>query len=206
MSKKAMIIPPTSKKNLKISGFYLIKNYITNPNIEIGDYTYYHCDQEQEAIEFQNKNILYHFPYLNDQIIIGKFCSIAKNVKFLMNGANHNYQNFLSYPLAFLTDDQNLITTLRENTPQKGNTVIGHDVWIGYNAIILPGVNIGTGAVIGAGSVVTKDIPPYAIVGGNPAKIIKYRFSANKITTMLASKWWNWETEQILTEIMKSEK
>ncbi|WP_425380638.1 CatB-related O-acetyltransferase [Spiroplasma endosymbiont of Stenodema calcarata] len=182
MSKKNVIISPTTKQ-------------ITNPNIIIGDYTYYHCDAEQEAIEFQNKNILYHLPYLNDQIVIGKFCSIAKNVKFLMNGANHNYQNFLTYPLPFLTNDQNLITTFCQSTPQKGNTIIGHDVWIGYNAIILPGVKVGTG------SVVTKDIPPYAIVGGNPAKILKYRFSTTKIKKLLASEWWNWEVEQILTTI-----
>lgn len=168
-----------------------LKNIINNPNIIIGDYTYY---DDPETVENFHKNVLYHFDFIGDKLIIGKFCQIATNVKFIMNGANHAIDGFSTFPFcAFGEDWQNVPLTPK----YKGDTVIGNDVWIGYNAIIMPGVKIGNGAIIAAGSVVTKDVEDYAIVGGNPAMLIRKRFDDGTIANLLKLEWWNWTFEDI---------
>ncbi|AGR41748.1 CatB-related O-acetyltransferase [Spiroplasma diminutum] len=182
----------------KSSKIYLLKDYITNEGIEVGEYTYFYSfKNEQGVIEFQNRNVLYHFPKIhNDKLIIGKFCAIAENVKFLMNGANHNMDSFSTFPFAmfseFKVDKKTLI-------PEKikGDTIIENDVWIGYGATIMPGIKIGNGAIIAAKSVITKDVEPYSIVGGNPAKLIRMRFEEEKIKELQKLKWWDKTLEEI---------
>ena len=146
------------------------------------------------------KNVKYHFDFIGDKLIIGKFCMIASDVTFIMNGANHLTQSISSYPFAIFGHDwQN---AMKDKTyPNKGNTIVGNDVWIGYNVTILPGITIGDGAIIAANTTVTKDVPPYSIAGGNPSKVIKKRFSDEKIETLLELKWWDWNIEKITAHV-----
>lgn len=170
-----------------------LKNIIKNPNIKVGDYTYY--DDFEDVHNFE-KNVKYHFDFIGDQLVIGKFCMIASGVTFIMNGANHLTDAISTYPFAIFGNGWEHAMQGKEY-PSKGNTVIGNDVWIGYNATIMPGVQIGDGAIIASNSTVTKDVEPYAIVGGNPAKEIKKRFSDEDIEKLLKLKWWDWEMEKI---------
>lgn len=170
-----------------------LKNIIKNPNIIVGDYTYY--DDFEDVHNFE-KNVKYHFDFIGDQLIIGKFCMIASGVTFIMNGANHLTDAISTYPFAIFGSGWEHAMVGKEY-PSKGNTVIGNDVWIGYNATIMPGVKIGDGAIIASNSTVTKDVKPYAIVGGNPANEIRKRFAAVEIEKLLKLKWWDWEMEKI---------
>lgn len=174
-----------------------LKNSITNPNIIVGDYTYY--DDFEDVANFE-KNVKYHFDFVGDKLIIGKFCMIASNVTFIMNGANHLTDAISSYPFAIF-DEGWKDAMDGKSYPVKGDTIIGNDVWIGYNATIMPGVTIGDGAIIATGSVVTKDVEPYTIVGGNPAKEIKKRFSDEQISKLLELQWWNWDIEKITENV-----
>ncbi|MCL4120777.1 UNVERIFIED_CONTAM: hypothetical protein GTU68_060620 [Idotea baltica] len=170
-----------------------LKNIITRPNIIVGDYTYY--DDFEDVSNFE-KNVKYHFEFTGDKLIIGKFCMIASDVTFIMNGANHLTGAVSSYPFAIFGDDwQNAMEG--KSYPSKGDTVIGNDVWIGYKATIMPGVSVGDGAIIGAYSVVTRNVAPYTIVGGNPAKVIKPRFSEQHIKELLEMQWWDWPIDKI---------
>jgi virginiamycin A acetyltransferase len=141
-----------------------------NPNIIIGDYTIYN-DFVNNPVLFQKNNVLYHYPINNDRLIIGKFCSIACGAKFIFNSANHSLSSLSSYTFLLFYDewglDKNSLTSAWDN---KGDIVIGNDIWIGFDAIIMAGVHIGDGVVIAARAVVTKDVPPYAIVGGGTCK------------------------------------
>ena len=174
-----------------------LKNIITRPNIEVGDYTYY--DDFEDVQNFE-KNVKYHFEFTGDRLIIGKFCMIASDVTFIMNGANHLADAVTSYPFAIFGGDW---ANAMEGKayPTKGNTIVGHDVWIGYGATIMPGVTIGDGAIIATKSVVTKDVPPYSIVGGNPAKVIRQRFESAQIDLLLQLEWWNWPLEKITRHV-----
>ncbi|MEM8486789.1 MAG: Vat family streptogramin A O-acetyltransferase [Bacteroidota bacterium] len=171
-----------------------IKNTVSNPQIEIGDYTYY--DDPESAEQFEN-NVLYLFPFIGDRLIIGKFCALARGVKFIMNGANHKMDGFSTYPFYIFGEGWEKATPEPGTLPNKGNTVIGNDVWIGYDTLIMPGVTIGDGAIIASRSVVTTDVPAYAIAGGNPAKVIRLRFPEDTITTLLSIAWWNWDIKKI---------
>jgi len=171
-----------------------IKNVIKNPNIIVGDYTYYDAGYDSITPEDFEKNVLYHFDFIEDKLIIGRFCSIASGVKFIMNGGSHNPELFSTYP--FPTFD-NGWEKGDLGTVTKGDTVIGNDVWIGFEALIMPGVQIGDGSVIASRSVVTKDVDPYIIVGGNSAKIIKNRFDDEIVRELLEIKWWDWDAEKI---------
>lgn len=171
-----------------------IKNVVSNPNVEIGDYTYY--DDPEGAGNFE-KNILYHFPFIGDRLIIGKFCAIARGVKFIMNGANHKTSGLSTYPFQIFGNGWEKVTPVPGDLPYKGDTIIGNDVWIGYDALIMPGVNIGNGAIISSRSVVVKDVPAYTIYGGNPARLIKERFSASTVQRLQALAWWNWPVDKI---------
>ena len=170
-----------------------LKNIIKNSSIIVGDYTYY---DDFENVENFEKNVKYLFDFTGDKLIIGKFCMIASDVTFIMNGANHLSEAITSYPFAIFGKDWSNAMEGKQY-PTKGNTTIGNDVWIGYGATIMPGVTIGHGAIIGSKSVVTKDVEPYAIVGGNPAKVIRKRFSDVEIEELLAMRWWDWPIEKI---------
>lgn len=170
-----------------------LKNLIDEPNIEVGDFTYY--DDLEDVNNFK-KNVKYHFEFTGDKLIIGKFCMIASGVSFIMNGANHVTDAISAYPFSIFGNGWEKAMEGREY-PVKGNTVIGNDVWIGHNATIMAGVNIGDGAIIATNATVVKDVEPYTIVGGNPAKVIKKRFSDEKIEQLLELKWWDWDIEKI---------
>ncbi len=171
-----------------------IKNTVTNPNIVIGDYTYYDDLEDSENFE---RNVLYHFLFIGDRLIIGKFCAIATGAKFIMNGANHRMSGFSAYPFNIFGNGWEKVTPKVGELPYKGDTVIGNDVWIGYEATIMPGVQVGDGAIIAAKSVVVKDVLPYTIVGGNPAKCIRQRFDKSTVQSLLEIAWWNWDIEKI---------
>jgi len=176
-----------------------LKNYIKNPNIEVGDYTYY---DDFEAVSNFEKNVKYHFDFIGDKLIIGKFCMIASGATFIMNGGNHLTEATSAYPFAIFGGAwQHAMDG--KSYPSKGNTVIGNDVWIGHDAAIMPGVTIGDGAIIATKSVVTKDVEPYTIVGGNPAKLIKKRFSDDTISKLLELKWWDWDIDKITENVEK---
>ncbi|MXP56898.1 Vat family streptogramin A O-acetyltransferase [Pantoea sp. Taur] len=176
-----------------------IKNTIKNPNIIVGDFTYYDDPEDSENFE---RNVLYHFPFIGDKLIIGKFCAIAKGVQFIMNGANHKLSGFSTFPFYIFGNGWENAMPQAGDLPYKGDTVIGNDVWIGFDALIMPGVKIGNGAIISSRSVVTSDVPAYTIVGGNPAKIIKKRFPDETISTLEKLAWWNWPVEKITKNIM----
>ena len=170
---------------------------IKDPQIEVGDYTIYN-DFVANPLLFEKNNVLYHYPIHREKLIIGKFCSIACGTKFLFNCANHTLKSLSTYTFPLFYEEWELeksnITTAWDN---KGNIVIGNDVWIGYEAVIMAGVHIGDGAIIAARAVVTKDVPPYTIVGGTPAKEIRKRFDAEVIEQLLIQKWWDWSTDKI---------
>lgn len=178
-----------------------LKNVVENSNIEIGDYTIYN-DFIHDPREFQKNNVLYHYPINKDRLIIGKFCSIACGAKFLFNSANHKMTSLSTYTFPLFFEEWGL---KKENVAQawdqKGDIMIGNDVWIGYEAVILSGVTIGDGAVIGCRAVVTKDVPPYTIVGGVPAKPIRKRFDEETIKELQKIKWWDWPEEKITEKI-----
>ena len=178
-----------------------LKNVVENSNIEIRDYTIYN-DFIHDPREFQKNNVLYHYPINKDRLIIGKFCSIACGAKFLFNSANHKMASLSTYTFPLFFEEWGL---KKENVAQawdqKGDIMIGNDVWIGYEAVILSGVTIGDGAVIGCRAVVTKDIPPYTIVGGVPAKPIRKRFDEETIKELQKIKWWDWPEEKITKKI-----
>ena len=169
-----------------------LKNIVKNPNIIVGDYTYYDDFENPENFE---RNVLYHFEFSGDKLIIGKFCSIASDVKFIMNGGNHRTDWFTNYPFPIFGSGWE--SAMPDEWPSKGNTLIGNDVWIGYSATIMPGIRIGDGAIIATKSVVTRDVEAYTIVGGNPAKEIRKRFDASIIQELLLIRWWEWDIEKI---------
>ncbi len=174
-----------------------LNQVVTNPNIIVGDYTMYN-DFVNDPTEFEKNNVLYHYPINGDRLIIGKFCSIACGAKFLFNSANHSLTSLSTYPFPIFFEEWGLERAqVTRAWDHKGDIVIGNDVWIGYEAVILAGVTIGDGAIIGTRAVVTKDVPPYTIVGGVPAKPIRKRFPDDTIAALLALRWWNWPEERI---------
>ena len=178
-----------------------LKDVITGPNIEVGDYTIYN-DFVHDPCDFEKNNVLYHYPINGDRLIIGKFCSIACGAKFLFTSGNHSMKSLSTYPFPIFFDEWDLdAKSICDAWNNKGDTVIGNDVWIGYEAVIMPGVKIGDGAVIGTRAVVTKDVPPYTIVGGVPAKSIRRRFDDVTIEKLEALRWWDWDYEKIKRSI-----
>ena len=173
-----------------------LKPLVTAENIEIGDYTYY--DDPDGPDLFQQKCVLHHYPFIGDRLIIGKFCAIAEGARFIMNGANHAMSGFSTYPFNIFghgwEEGFDPSTWSRE---MRGDTVLGHDVWIGMEAVILPGVTIGHGAIVAAKSVVTHDVAPFAVVAGNAAKIVKMRFDKRIVARLLKVGWWDWPVDKI---------
>ncbi len=174
-----------------------LNTIINNPNIIVGDYTIYN-DFVNDPTQFEKNNVLYHYPINQDRLIIGKFCSIACGVKFLFNSANHTLKSLSNYTFPLFFEEWGLnkknVASAWDN---KEDIIIGNDVWIGYEAVIMAGVHIGDGAVIAARAVVTKDVPPYTIVGGTPARKIRMRFEEETIAKLQQIQWWNWPVEKI---------
>ncbi|WP_353095151.1 Vat family streptogramin A O-acetyltransferase [Tissierella praeacuta] len=190
--------PNSIYPNENIKNICYIRNVIKNPNIQVGDYTYY--DDINGAEKFE-KHVTHHYEFIGDKLIIGKFCAIAKGIEFVMNGANHRMKSVTTYPFNIMSNGWEKTTPTLEELPLKGDTVVGNDVWIGQNVTVMPGVHIGDGSIIAANSVVTKDVPPYHIVGGNPCKIIKKRFDDELIDYLLKLKWWDWSEEKIFKNL-----
>lgn len=185
-----------------------LKNIIANPNIIVGDYTIYN-DFVSDPTRFETNNVLYQYPINHDRLLIGKFCSIACGAKFIFTSANHTLKSLSTYPFPLFFEewglDKRKVASAWDN---KGDIVIGNDVWIGYEAVVLSGVHIGDGAIIGARAVVTRDVPPYTIVGGVPATEIRKRFDEAAINKLLQVRWWNLPFETIndlLPSIMNGE-
>lgn len=177
-----------------------VKNVVKAPNIQIGDYTYY--DDSVAPTDFEKNNILFNYPEFGEKLIIGKFCQIASGTKFIMGPANHRLCSVTTYPFnvfggAFTENTPDHVSQL----PHKGDTVVGNDVWFGRESVIMPGVKIGDGAIIAAYSVVAKDVEPYTLVGGNPARFIKKRFNDELTGLLLRLKWWDFQGEK-LAEIL----
>lgn len=174
-----------------------LKNAITDPAITVGDYTMYN-DFVNDPVGFEKNNVLYHYPINRDRLIIGKFCSIACGAKFLFNSANHTLSSLSTYPFPLFFEEWGLEKrNVAESWDNKGDIVLGNDVWIGYEAVIMAGVTIGDGAIIGARAVVTKDVPPYTVAGGIPAKPIKKRYPEETIAALSELKWWDWPENRI---------
>jgi virginiamycin A acetyltransferase len=168
-----------------------LKNLINQSNIMVGDFTYY--DDPDDVHNFL-RNVLYHFDFVGDKLIIGKFGQIATGARFIMNGGNHALKGFSTYPFKAFGQEWSNVPL---ESDIKGDTIIGNDVWIGNSATIMPGIKIGDGAIIATNSVVIKGVEPYAIVGGNPAKLIRKRFDDDTIQKLLALRWWDWPIEKI---------
>ena len=178
-----------------------LKNVITDANIEVGDYTMYN-DFVNDPKDFQKNNVLYHYPINRDRLTIGKFCSIACGAKFIFTSANHKLGSLSTYPFPLFFEEWDLDrSNVTDAWDNKGDIVIGNDVWIGYEAVIMQGVTIGDGAIIGTRAVVTKDVPPYSIIGGVPAKPIRKRFSDEVISQLLEIKWWDWSDDKVKENI-----
>ncbi|MGW4532835.1 CatB-related O-acetyltransferase [Nocardia sp. NPDC004340] len=176
-----------------------LKPHVTSPNIEVGDYSYF--DDPVAATAFETDNVLYAFG--PEKLIIGKYCAIASNTRFIMAGANHPTAGVSTFPFTIFggtwaEETMDIITSI----PSRGDTVVGNDVWFGYNSLIMPGVRIGDGAIIATGAVVTADVPPYTIVGGNPAQVVKQRFSDAEVAMLLRAAWWNWPVD-LITEYVR---
>lgn len=178
-----------------------LKSVVKDPNILVGDFTMYN-DFVNDPRQFEKNNVLYHYPINHDKLVIGKFCSIACGAKFLFTSANHTKTSLSTYPFPIFFEEWGLdIQDIKSAWDNKGDIIIGNDVWIGYEAVILSGVTVGDGAIIGARAVVTKDVPPYTVVGGVPAKTICKRFSDDTITDLQKIRWWDWPTEQLQAHI-----
>lgn len=174
-----------------------LKDVITGPNIEVGEYTIYN-DFVRDPRDFEKNNVLYHYPVNGDRLVIGRFCSIACGAKFMFTSGNHSMQSLANYTFPIFFDEWGLdAKDICDAWDNKGDTVIGNDVWIGYEAVIMPGVKIGDGAVIGTRAVVTKDVPPYTIVGGVPAKPIRRRFDDATVEKLEALRWWDWDKDRL---------
>lgn len=174
-----------------------LKDVVSGTNIQVGDYTMYN-DFVNDPRDFEKNNVLYHYPVNGDRLEIGKFCSIACGAKFLFTSANHALRSLSTYPFPIFFDEWELdAKDIRSAWDNKGDIILGNDVWVGYEAVILSGVTIGDGAIIGTRAVVTKDVPPYTIVGGVPAKPLRRRFDDKTVERLLALRWWDWEEEKI---------
>ena len=193
---KNKIYPRTGDKEI-----VYLKDVVTGPNIEIGDHTIYN-DFVRDPRDFEKNNVLYHYPVNGDTLKIGKFCSIACGAKFLFTSGNHSLQSLSTYTFPIFYEEWGLdAKDIRSAWDNKGDIVIGNDVWIGYEAVILSGVTIGDGAIVGARAVVTKDVPPYTIVGGVPARSIRRRFDEETVKKLEALRWWDWDEERIKRSI-----
>jgi virginiamycin A acetyltransferase len=170
-----------------------LRPLVQSANVEVGEYTYF--DSFGDPREFEREAVLYAFG--PERLIIGRFCAIASGVRFVMPGANHADLGPSTYPFGVFGPPWDTTMDIVRSAPSRGDTVVGHDVWLGYSALVLPGVTIGDGAVVAAASVLARDVPPYAIVAGNPARVVRSRFSAEDVDRLLRAAWWNWPIELV---------
>ena len=170
-----------------------LKPLVRSPTIDVGEYTYY--DSPDDPTAFERDAVLYGFG--PERLIIGRFCAIAAKVRFLMAGANHADHGPSTYPFGVFGAGWADTMDIVMSAPSRGDTVVGHDVWLGYSALVLPGVRIGHGAVVAAASVVARDVPPYAIVAGNPARVIRSRFPEEDVARLLRAAWWDWPIDLV---------
>lgn len=178
-----------------------LKEVIKNPNITVGEFTMYN-DFVNDPTEFEKNNVLYHYPINHDKLTIGKFCSISCGARFIFNSANHTLSSLSTYPFPLFFEEWGLERKdVSDSWDNKGNIVIGNDVWIGYEAVVMAGATIGDGAIVGTRAVVTKDVEPYTIVGGIPARPIRKRFSDETISELLEIRWWDWPKDRISQNI-----
>jgi virginiamycin A acetyltransferase len=171
-----------------------LKTLVRSPTIEVGDYTYY--DDPGDPAAFERENVLY--AYGPERLVIGRYCALATGVRFLMAGANHPTSGVSTFPFAIFGGawaEQTL--DLVQAIPSRGDTIVGNDVWIGYEAVIMPGVRIGDGAIVAAEAVVTRDVPPYGVVAGNPARLVRTRFDDTDVDRLLRAAWWAWPVELV---------
>ncbi|QIS08749.1 CatB-related O-acetyltransferase [Nocardia arthritidis] len=175
----------------------LLKPLVTSPLIEVGEFSYY--DDPDDPTAFETRNVLYH--YGPEKLIIGKFCALATGVRFIMNSANHRMDGPSTFPFPIMGGSWSRHVDLVSNLPNRGDTVVGNDVWIGNGVTVMPGVRIGNGAIVSTGSVVTGDVPDYGIVGGNPARLIRTRYPAEDVARLLALAWWDWPLEHITEHV-----
>ncbi len=185
--------------NENIKTVCYIANLPKRRNVEIGDYTYY--SDNHDSPENFYAHIQHHYEFYGDKLIIGKFCAIAEGITFIMNGANHRMDGITTYPFSLFGGGWEKAVPTLEQLPFKGDTVIGSDVWIGQNVTILPGIKVGDGAIIAANATVTRNVEPYTIVGGNPARLIKKRFSEEVIALLEKLQWWNWNEQKIFEHL-----
>lgn len=179
-------------------GTAYLKAIVKNPLIEVGDFSYY--DDSRGPEHFEARCVRYHFDFVGDRLVIGKFVAIAQGAQFIMNGANHPMSGFSTYPfgtMGFASGEP----LGAEGDPPRGDTFIGNDVWIGREAVIMPGIKVGDGAIIGAHAVVARDVPPYAIVVGNPARVVRVRFDPGTVESLLSIRWWDWPVEKIMAHL-----
>jgi virginiamycin A acetyltransferase len=177
-----------------------LKALVTRPTIEIGDFTYY--DDPLGPERFEEQCVLYHFDFVGDRLVIGKFCAIAADTCFIMNGANHDMRGFSTYPFGILGEDWR--AAWDDGSVEagfRGDTIVGNDVWFGTEAMVMPGVTIGDGAIVAARAVVSRDVPPYAIVAGNPARVVRARFDEETVSRLLAVAWWHWPIDKIMRNV-----
>jgi virginiamycin A acetyltransferase len=171
----------------------LLKPLVTSPLIEVGEYTYY--DDPVDPTAFETKNVLYH--YGPDRLVIGKYCALGEGTTFIMNGANHRMDGLSTFPFPIMGEPWSEHFDLLTGLPSRGDTVVGNDVWFGYRTMVMPGVRIGHGAVIASGAVVVDDVPDYGIVGGNPARLIRARYSPTDVERLLDLAWWDWPADYV---------
>jgi len=170
-----------------------LRPLVQSANVEVGEYTYY--DSHDDPLAFERDAVLYAFG--PERLIIGRFCAIASGVRFVMPGANHADRGPSTFPFGVFGPPWDATMDIVMSAPSRGDTVVGHDVWLGYSALVLPGVTIGHGAVVAAASVVARDVPPYAVVVGNPSRVVRSRFSADDVERMLRAAWWDWPVELV---------
>lgn len=171
-----------------------LKPFIQASNIFVGDYTYFD-DRRWGPEKFEEYNVLYNYDFSKVKLVIGKFCAIAAETRFLMTG-DHKLDAISTYPFPIFGQGWEGAFNVFD-LPVKGDIVVGNDVWFGYDCLIKNGVTIGNGAVIAARAVVVKDVPPYSIVAGNPAKVVKMRFDDRTIERLQRIAWWDWEIGKI---------
>jgi len=176
-----------------------LRPLVQSAKIDVGEYTYY--DSDEDPLAFERDAVLYAFG--PERLIIGRFCAIASRVRFLMPGANHADRGPSTYPFGVFGAGWAATMDVVMSAPSRGDTVVGHDVWLGYSALVLPGVQIGHGAVVAAASVVAGDVPPYAIVAGNPARVVRTRYSDQDVARLLRAAWWNWPID-VVTEHVRT--
>lgn len=173
---------------------FFVKNLALPPNVEVGAYTYYDDPDGPDAFL---RNVLYHFDFIGDRLRIGRFCALGAGTRFLMNGGNHRTTAPSTYPFVIFGGGWSGRFDGEADFPTRGDTTIGNDVWTGWDSTILPGVTVGDGAIVAARAVVSRDVPPYSVVAGNPARVVRTRFAPDDIARLLGIQWWNWDAAKI---------